>query len=325
MDSTVDGATAVAVDQGKSGTRAEASVASGARVHATAPGIARGSEPGSTGIDAVVEAVAGLRLPRRPNVVSVGTTAAPATQEERHELAAILRDRLGVDQVLVTEDAVTAHLGAFHDAPGVVVSAGTGAIALWSDGRTCARIDGWGPYLGDHGSGAAIGRAGLRAAFSSADGRGAATSLTAAARVHLGGLGLDAARRLQAATNPTEIISAFAVTVLRAAEDGDPIASSITARAADDLATSAALAARAAIAAGVPTVCCVVGQLIRSTALRTSFTQRATQLGLTVGQPKGGALAGAMALATTGPPAAFAPFVGVAGATRPAEVDRALR
>jgi N-acetylglucosamine kinase-like BadF-type ATPase len=325
VDSIVDGATVVAVDQGKSGTRAEASVASGARVHSAAPVSARGSEPGSTGVDAVVDAVAGLRLPRRPNVVSVGTTAAPATQEERHELAAILRDRLGVEQVLVTEDAVTAHLGAFRDAAGVVVSAGTGAIALWSDGRTCARIDGWGPYLGDHGSGSAIGRAGLRAAFSAADGRGAATSLMEAARVHLGGLGLDAARRLQAAANPTEIISAFAVAVLRAAEDGDPIASSITARAADDLATSAALAARPALAAGVRTVCCVVGQLIQSTALRTAFTERATQLGLVVGEPKGGAMAGAMALATSGPPPAFEPLVGVAGAAQPANPVRALR
>lgn len=312
VETIVDGTTVVAVDQGKSGTRAEARVGSGASVHGAAPGRARGSEPGSTGVDAVVEAVASLRLPRPPDVVSVGTTAAPETQDERHELAAILRDRLGVGRVLVTEDAVTAHLGAFGDAPGVVVSAGTGAIALWSDGRTCARADGWGPYLGDHGSGADIGRAGLRAAFAAADGRGAATSLVEPARQHLGGLGLTAARRLQAAGNPTEVISEFAVTVLRAAEEGDPIAGAITAGAADDLATSAALAARAAFAAGDQPVCCVIGQLIQSTALRTAFTERATQLGLAVGRPKAGALAGAMALAAGGPPA-FAGLVGIAG------------
>lgn len=299
--------TVVAVDQGKSGTRAEARVASGASVHGGAPGLSRGSEPGTSGVDAVVEAVASLRLPRPPEVVSVGTTAAPGTPAERDDLAAALRVRLGADRVLVTEDAVTAHLGAFRGAPGVVVAAGTGSIALWSDGLTCMRVDGWGPVLGDHGSGAAIGRAGLRAAFSCVDGRGPKTSLAEPARRHLGGLDLDAARRLHAATNPTEVISDFAVTVLRAAEDGDTVAEGILSRAADDLATSAALAARPAVTAR----CCAVGQLMRNEALRAAFTRRATELGLVVVEPAGSALAGAMFLATAGPTAAFVDLVGV--------------
>ena len=310
--------TVVAVDQGKSGTRAEARVASGASVHGGAPGLSRGSEPGTSGVDAVVEAVASLRLPRPPGVVSVGTTAAPGSQSERDDLAAVLRVRLGADRVLVTEDAVTAHLGAFRGEPGVVVTAGTGSIALWSDGRVCARVDGWGPVLGDHGSGADIGRAGLRAAFSFVDGRGPATSLVEPARRHLGGLDLDAARRLHAAPNPTEVISDFAVTVLRAAEEGDAVATAIVARAADDLATSAALAARPALTAGRRPRCCVVGQLVRNEALHAAFTRRAMDLGLAVTPPLAGALAGAMFLATEGPTPAFTDLVGVAGATRPA-------
>ncbi|MPZ81683.1 MAG: ATPase [Actinophytocola sp.] len=315
---TVAEPTVVAVDQGKSGTRAEARVESGASVHGAAPGLslARGSELGSTGADAVVDAVASLRLPRPPDVVSVGTTAAPESQDARRELAAELRARLGAERVLVTEDAVTAHLGAFRGAPGVVVSAGTGAIALWSDGQTCARVDGWGPILGDHGSGVAIGGAGLRAAFSAMDGRGAPTSLMESARRHLGGLGLDAARRLHAAANPTEIISDFAVDVLRAAEEGDQVAGAIVARAATDLATSAALAARLSLAAGEHPRCCAVGQLMRSPALRSAFTERATELGLVVGPAPAGSLAGAMFLATTGPPPAFAALVGVAAGAR---------
>jgi N-acetylglucosamine kinase-like BadF-type ATPase len=314
----VDGATVVAVDQGKSGTRAEARVASGASVHGGAPGLARGSEPGTSGVDAVVEAVTSLRLPRPPDVVSVGTTAAPGSQGERDELAAVLRHRLGAARVLVTEDAVTAHLGAFRGAPGVVVAAGTGSIALWSDGTSCARVDGWGPVLGDHGSGADIGRAGLRAAFSAVDGRGPATSLVEPARRHLDGLGLDAARRLHAAPNPTEIIADFAVTVLRAAGDGDAVAAAIVSRAAADLATSAALAAGPALAAGERPRCCVVGQLMRNVALHSAFTAHATELGLVVAEPLAGALAGAMFLATDGPTPAFADLVGVAGTSRPA-------
>lgn len=310
--------TVVAVDQGKSGTRAEARVDSGASVHGGAPGLsfARGSELGSDGVDAVVDAVASLRLPRPPDVVSVGTTAAPETRDERREVAEVLRARLGATRVLVTEDAVTAHLGAFGGGAGVVVSAGTGAIALWSDGATAVRIDGWGPILGDHGSGVAIGVAGLRAAFSAMDGRGPATSLVEPAGRHLGGLGLDAARRLHAAGNPTELVSEFAVAVMRAAEDGDEVAGAIIATAAADLATSAALAARRALAAGEKPRCCAVGQVMRSPALRAAFTERATELGMVVCHPPAGSVAGAMFLATTGPPPAFAGLVGVAEHSR---------
>jgi glucosamine kinase len=304
----VAASTVVAVDQGKSGTRAEARVASGASVHGGM--LARGSEPGASGVDEVVEAVTSLRLPGPPDVVSVGTTAAPGSQGERNELAAVLRARLNAGRVLVTEDAVTAHLGAFRGAPGVVVSAGTGSIALWSDGRTCARVDGWGPILGDHGAGADIGRAGLRAAFSAVDGRGPATSLVAPARRHLGGFDLDAARRLHQSPNPTEIISDFAVKVFQAAENGDEVAVAIVTRAATDLATTAALAARPA--AGAPVRCCVVGQLVRNELLHNAFRERATELGLVMAEPLGNALAGAMFLASTGP---TPPFVGLVGAS----------
>ncbi len=300
--------TIVAVDQGKSGTRAEARVASGASVH----GRSSGSELGSTGAEAVVDAVASLRLPSAPDVVSVGTTAAPETQDERASLAAELRDRLGAGRVLVTEDAVTAHLGAFRGAPGVVISAGTGVIALWSDGRTSVRIDGWGPILGDHGGGVDIGGAGLRAAYSAVDGRGPATALVAPARHHLGGLGLDAARRLQAAVNPAEVVSGFAVEVLRAAEDGDAVAAAIVTRAANDLATSAALAARPALEAGEKPRCCAVGQLMRSAHLRAAFTSHAVGLGLAVDPTPAGSLAGAMFLAVHGPTLAFASLIGTA-------------
>jgi glucosamine kinase len=305
--------TVVAVDQGKSGTRAEARVQSGASVHSAAPGLSysRGSELGTTGAEAVIDAVVGLRLPVPPDVVSVGTTAAPGTQEERSALAAVLRARLGAARVLVTEDAVTAHLGAFQGAPGVVVSAGTGSIALWSDGLTSCRVDGWGPVLGDHGSGFAIGRAGLRAAFSAMDGRAEATSLVEPARSHLGGLDLDAAWKLYSSANPSEVVSGFAVAVLREAEEGDRVACAIIARAAEDLATSAALAAQHSLAAREQ--CCAVGRLMRSPVLRTAFTERATELGLVVVPALAGSLAGAMVLAVQGPLPAFEGLVGVAG------------
>jgi N-acetylglucosamine kinase-like BadF-type ATPase len=258
-------------------------------------------------VDAVVDAVVGLRLPVPPDVVSVGTTAAPGSQEERSALAAVLCARLGATRVLVTEDAVTAHLGAFRGAPGVVVSAGTGSIALWSDGLTSTRVDGWGPVLGDHGSGFAIGRAGLRAAFSAMEGRGSATSLVEPARGHLGGLDLDAAWKLYASSNPTDFVAEFAVAVLREAESGDQVAGAIVTQAAEDLATSAALAASPGAQ------CCAVGRLMQSPVLHIAFVERATQLGLVVVPALAGSLAGAMVLASQGPPPAFTGLVGTAG------------
>jgi N-acetylglucosamine kinase-like BadF-type ATPase len=79
---------------------------------------------------------------------------------------------LPAPRLLVTNDAVTAHLGALGGEPGVVVVAGTGAIALAvrADGAT-ARADGYGSRLGDDGGGHWIGRAGLAAALRAADGR----------------------------------------------------------------------------------------------------------------------------------------------------------
>ena len=62
----------------------------------------------------------------------------------------------------MTNDAVTAHLGALGGEPGAVIVAGTGAIALAvGRRRRWARADGWGTLLGDDGGGYWIGRAGL--------------------------------------------------------------------------------------------------------------------------------------------------------------------
>src|SRR5215207_7263596 len=75
-------------------------------------------------------------------------------------------------------DVVTALAGASIASPGIVVIAGTGAIAYGrsADGRS-ARADGWGYLIGDEGSAYDIGVQVLRAAAQSADGRGETTVL----------------------------------------------------------------------------------------------------------------------------------------------------
>jgi glucosamine kinase len=67
--------------------------------------------------------------------------------------------------VHVTGDADIARWGAFLGAPGIVVVAGTGSVALGWDGERFARAGGHGFLLGDEGSAYWIGREAVRAAL----------------------------------------------------------------------------------------------------------------------------------------------------------------
>lgn len=89
----------------------------------------------------------------------------------RAKLPGALEREFGVGQVALVADAVTAYAGALGSTPGAVVAAGTGLIAIGTDLTRWRRADGWGHLLGDCGSGAWIGRAGLEAALRAYDGR----------------------------------------------------------------------------------------------------------------------------------------------------------
>lgn len=85
---------------------------------------------------------------------------------------------LNAGSLIAVHDVVTALAGASTATPGIVVIAGTGAIAYGIDaGGNEAKADGWGYLMGDEGSAYAIGLAVLRAAGRAADGRGQATLL----------------------------------------------------------------------------------------------------------------------------------------------------
>jgi glucosamine kinase len=81
-------------------------------------------------------------------------------------------------RVCVISDGEVALHGAFGGGPGVLLVAGTGSVAYGRgpDGRM-ERCGGWGMYVGDEGSGYALGRAALAAALRSVDGREAETRL----------------------------------------------------------------------------------------------------------------------------------------------------
>ncbi|SEN94961.1 BadF-type ATPase [Actinacidiphila rubida] len=245
----------LAVDLGKTGCRAQ--LWAGAAGGAGGP-VAAGEAPGAPGLAesggvaaalASVLAAAGPLLPRlageRLAAVCVGAAGAAAAPDAARELAGLLLEELPTDRAAVASDAVTAHAGALDGAAGVVLAAGTGAVAIGlGDGGAFARVDGWGPWLGDEGSGAWIGRAGLRAALRAHDGRGPATALTRAAAALLGPLD-QLPNAVGGTSNPARAAASFAPSVAGAAAEGDPVASAVLREAAAALAEAVVAAARA--------------------------------------------------------------------------------
>jgi len=116
--------------------------------------------------------------------------------------------------------ALTAGVGL---GPGIIVIAGTGSVGY---GRNAAgdeaRAGGWGPILGDEGSGYTIVRYAMRAVMKDWDGRGPATRLTP---LFCEELGIESPKDLPvivyAPTTHSDKIASFMHIVSRAAEEGD--------------------------------------------------------------------------------------------------------
>ncbi len=126
----------------------------------------------------------------------------------------------------VLSDATAAQLGALQGAPGTTLIVGTGAVAFrFDEAGVLHRADGWGPYLGDRGSGRWIGQQGLQAVLEAHDG-GPATSLSAAAGALVESPDMLPGW-LAANENPYRAMARFAPLVLHAAEAGDAVAHGI--------------------------------------------------------------------------------------------------
>jgi N-acetylglucosamine kinase-like BadF-type ATPase len=126
----------------------------------------------------------------------------------------------------VESDARIALEGAFSGKPGSILIAGTGSIMFGKDKHGIIhRVGGFGRYIGDEGSGYAIGRQGLIAASKEYDGRGGKTKITGLLRSEFN------------ISNGQEIITAVykdnfdiasaAPLVINAAADGDEVCSRI--------------------------------------------------------------------------------------------------
>jgi N-acetylmuramic acid 6-phosphate etherase len=307
--------TAVGVDLGKTGCRA----GTGAGPVVEGPGAPGLADP--SGVEravAAVRAVLGRALDGSPDVVVVGAAGAEAAPGQRAELARRLAVMLPAATVAVTTDSVTAHAGALAGAPGTVLAVGTGSVALGvgGDGRR-RQVDGWGPWLGDDGSGMWIGRAALRAVLRDRDGRGAGTTLTDLAEARFGDLAL-LPRTLHAHGAVARTTAAFVPDVVAAADRGDRVAAGILDEAAR---LWVELTAAAADAVGEPAVA-VVGGLAGVPALARRF-EEGLPAGLVLRPPAGTPLDGALLLADRQdlPHEAAVTRIRTAGASPVAPVD----
>jgi N-acetylglucosamine kinase-like BadF-type ATPase/TusA-related sulfurtransferase len=217
--------------------------------------------------------------------VTVGLTGLLTLTGDPEALRRDLAALCGTPAVLLASDVLTSHAGALGLTPGVVVAAGTGAVALGTDLRGCwVRSDGWGHLLGDEGSGAWIGAAGLRAALRAHDGRtGGSPALL---------------ERLVARFGPPETLPAQVYGDAGAARRLAAFAPDVAAAAPEIIAEAGsrlAATARAALHPSLPRRVSWAGGLWRLPGLLPAFQGELGDVELVA--PRGDALDGAVALA----------------------------
>lgn len=161
----------------------------------------------------------------------------------RQQLAPLLHNA----QIVVDEDVVAAHRGAFAshhiaERAGVICIAGTGANSFGIDSRgNRARADGLGPLLGDRGSGYRIGEAALRAICGAHDGSAPNTALLVRVLDHFAASSVDALVPIvYAPTFTKDKIAEIVPIVLQCAHENDAVAQELLDRAAQELAATCA-------------------------------------------------------------------------------------
>jgi glucosamine kinase len=144
--------------------------------------------------------------------------------------------------LLLAGDEEIALDGAFHGGPGILIIAGTGSNVLGraADGEMY-HAGGWGPALGDEGSGFWIGQEALRAGFWAKD-RCVATNLLTEIGEFWGAKSLGEIVEM-ANARPGPDLPALAPVVVRCAEAGDELAMAVLERAGVELAEQVALVA----------------------------------------------------------------------------------
>ena len=164
------------------------------------------------------------------DVRSIGLGMAGVGRPSDH---AVVHDMLSraanFPRIVITHDAEAALVGGIGRRYGVVLIAGTGAIAYGVNARGEARrADGWGYLVGDEGSARWIGVEGLRAIAQADDGRGPATELKERLLTYVG---LQNASQLVTLVYADDFdaprLAGLAPLVSQAAQAGDAVAQDI--------------------------------------------------------------------------------------------------
>jgi len=156
------------------------------------------------------------------------------TEELHQKLEKILN--IGKSRILIDDDKLNSFYGALGKEYGAVVLAGTGSFAMGINkyGQKYV-IGGWGPIIGDEGSGQWIAVQALKAIAKEHDGIGPTTLLTNMIMRQYGVSDASDIRRVIAIDN----ISGLVPVVMEAAQKGDSVALSIINRAGVELAKMA--------------------------------------------------------------------------------------
>jgi glucosamine kinase len=239
----------VGVDGGGTKTRVSVADEQGHEL-ATATGAGSAARPGQTTraaeviAQAVTDALAAAdRVGEVPRVLCAGLAGAGREPERQAVREALVRLEVA-DLVIVEPDATIALEDAFGDGAGILLVSGTGSSCFGrSPTGTFGRCGGWGPNIGDEGSGAWIGRRTLSIVAAAADGREPDTTLLPAVLTALELESSDGLVLWAAHADPAAL-ARLAGTVITVAATGDLRANSLLAMAAEELVTHVRALAR---------------------------------------------------------------------------------
>jgi N-acetylglucosamine kinase-like BadF-type ATPase len=240
-------------------------------------------------------------------ITSRGLSAGQADRDAVRRLAAFVH----ATRVTLVPDGAAAYIGCLGAKPGVVVTVGTGTIAVTvdHDGRA-RRLDGWGQLLGDVGSGYRVGLEGLKSACRWRDGSRGGSEMLRDDAVRAFGPVESLAEALRPSSQLRNI-ARFAERVVAAAREGDVTAGQIldnAARELGELATDAA--ALVSDDPGLPVV--IGGGFVAAVPelaerVKAWFGENSQRVPVTV--PSSSALDGCHEIGAHGVPAPFATWV----------------
>jgi glucosamine kinase len=220
---------------------------------------------------------AGLPRSAPLGAVVAGLTGLEPDSPVSRTAVRLLRSLVRARIVRATWDAEIAFAGAAGGRPGIVVIAGTGAVAVGRRARgPLVRAGGYGFLIDDAGGGVSIGAAGLRAALRADDGRGPATALAPMLHRVLGGWPRIRAR-VYSEEGGRRLLAALAPVVHRAARRGDRVARAILADAGRSLAALALAVAHRTGLSGRPFDLYLVGGVFAMGPLVTAPLGRAVR------------------------------------------------